>query len=206
MIDGLKSRVLNYHHRTSRVPCGERVSASLIRHIGRAESLLDVGCGDGGNTERVAERVGAKHVVGVDIVVRPSAAISVQPYDGTHLPFPDKSFDAVTIVDVLHHCKEPRVVLREVFRVARKVVAIKDHFKFGPVTNAMLYAMDLVGNAKDNIFSPGTYFEPAEWIDMIAHGGGRVTALDWPLRTHDLPWSVIGRPQLQFTMRAEPLG
>jgi SAM-dependent methyltransferase len=204
MIQALKRSFLEYHHRTSRVPCGQRVVASLARHLGQVGSLLDVGCGDGSNTRALAERAGATRVVGVDVLVRPHASIEVLPYDGVHLPFPDKAFEAVTLIDVLHHCGDPRAVLREATRVASKVVAVKDHFAFGPVTRKMLYWMDIAGNAKDAIPSPGTYFHPQQWIEMIAGAGGTVAALDWPLKTHDLPWRIIGWAQLQFTARILP--
>lgn len=179
--------------------------ASLARHLGQVGSLLDVGCGDGVNTRTLAAQAGAKRVVGVDVLVRPTAVIEVHSYDGTHLPFPDRSFDAVTIVDVLHHCSDPQAVLREAVRVADKLVAIKDHFAFGPVTHKILYFNDIVGNAKDGIPSPGTYFEPQQWVEMIQEAGGRMAALDWPLKTHDLPWRIMGWPQLQFTAKVVPV-
>jgi SAM-dependent methyltransferase len=204
LLDRVKQWALEYHHRTSRVPQGERVADSIVRHIGRAESLLDVGCGDGRNLVRVAERVGAKRHEGVDVLVRPTAIIPVTPYDGRHLPFPDRSFEAVTMIDVLHHCDDPEQVLREIMRVASRVVAIKDHFSFGPITNRLLYAMDIAGNAKDGIPSPGNYLSPRQWVAMIDDAGGRITALDWPLKTHDLPWRIVGWPELQFTARIEP--
>jgi SAM-dependent methyltransferase len=205
VLDRIKQGLLAYHHRTSRVPCGQRVVASLSRHIGQVGSLLDIGCGDGENTRAMAAQAGATRVVGVDVLVRPTATIEVHPYDGVHLPFPDRSFDAVTMVDVLHHCGDPQAVLREALRVASRVLAIKDHFAFGPLTHKMLYWMDIAGNAKDGIPSPGTYFEPQQWVEMIAAAGGRIAALDWPLKTHDLPWRIIGWPELQFTARVVPL-
>lgn len=205
MLKTLKDGFLAYHHRTSRGPQGERVVASLAKQLRRVDSLLDVGCGDGKNMLALAERVGASRVAGVDVVVRPTAVIQVQSYDGVHLPFPDRSFDAVSIVDVLHHCTEPLAVLKEALRVADKVLAIKDHFAFGPVTHKLLYFMDLVGNAKDGIASPGTYFEPQQWVSMIAEAGGRIESLDWPLKTHDLPWRLVGWPEVQFTARVVPV-
>jgi hypothetical protein len=63
--------------------------------------------------------------------------------------------------------------------------------------------MDLVGNAKDSIPCPGTYFTPAQWIEMIQSAGGRIAALDWPLKTHDLPWRIVGWPELQFTAKLD---
>jgi SAM-dependent methyltransferase len=205
MLSLLKQGFLAYHHRTSRIPHGERVVSSLAKQLGRVDSLLDVGCGDGNNLLALAERAGATRVQGVDVVVRPTAVINVQAYDGTHLPFGDRSFDAVSIVDVLHHCLDPRAVLKEALRVADKVLVIKDHFAFGPLTHKMLYWMDIAGNAKDSIASPGTYFEPQQWVSMIAEAGGRVESLDWPLKTHDLPWRIVGWPELQFTARVVPV-
>jgi SAM-dependent methyltransferase len=204
LFDAIKRRALAYHHRTSRIPQGDRVVASLASHLGRVDSLLDVGCGDGVNLTRLGQAAGATRIAGVDVVVRPSAAVGVVPYDGRTLPFPDRSFEAVSLVDVLHHCLDPGRVLGEALRVAARVVVIKDHFAFGPMTHKMLYWMDRVGNAKDGIFSPGTYFEPGEWVAMIAQAGGRPVAIDWPLVTHDLPWRIVGWPELQFTAKVLP--
>jgi ubiquinone/menaquinone biosynthesis C-methylase UbiE len=205
VLEQLKQTFFDYHHRTSRLPYGRRVVTSLARQIGHAESLLDVGCGDGTNTRALADQIGAKRIVGADVLVRSTATIEVHPYDGIHLPFPDRSFEAVSIVDVLHHCTEPRAVLKEIMRVADKVVAIKDHFVYGPVTRTMIYYMDIAGNAKDAIPVPGTYFEPQQWIEMIAEAGGRIEALEWPLKTHDLPWRIVAWPQLHFTARVVPI-
>jgi hypothetical protein len=65
--------------------------------------------------------------------------------------------------------------------------------------------MDQVGNAKDSIPSPGTYFDPHTWIEMVDRAGGRVESLDWPLRIHDLPWRIVVRPELHFTAKIVPL-
>jgi hypothetical protein len=56
MLKTLKDGFLAYHHRTSRGPQGERVVASLSKQLGRVESLLDVGCGDGKNMLALGER------------------------------------------------------------------------------------------------------------------------------------------------------
>ena len=78
----------------------------------------------------------------------------------------------MTIVDVLHHCTDPQqAVLSECVRVASKCLVIKDHFAFGPISHKLLYFMDIAGNAKDGIPSPGTYFEPQQWVEMIAKAG-----------------------------------
>ena len=204
LLDTLKRRAMAYHHKTSRVPQGQRVVSSLAAHLGQVSSLLDVGCGDGQNLKRLAAVANATTIAGVDVFVRPTATIEVVHYDGMNLPFADRSFEGVSIVDVLHHCTDAERVLSEAIRVASKVVVIKDHFSFGPVTHKMLYWMDIVGNAKDGIPSPGHYLKPDEWVDMIARAGGRLVSLDWPLKTHDLPWRLVGWPELQFTAKIAP--
>ncbi|GAC1585851.1 MAG: hypothetical protein NVS3B20_27730 [Polyangiales bacterium] len=204
MRNPLVKAFLDYHHRTSRIPHGKRVTKSLVRQLGRVDSLMDIGCGDGVNTRLIAVGSGAKRVAGVDVVRRENTAMEVKLFDGTHVPFEDKSFDAVTLVDVLHHCEEPQTVLNEAVRVAKRCVVVKDHFTFGPISSKILYWSDLVGNAKDAIPCPDTYVSPKEWIDMVTRAGGRVVSLDWPLKLHDLPWRIVGWPELQFTMRIEP--
>src|SRR5262249_153832 len=148
-------------------PRADRIHAALSKQLGRVESLLDVGCGDGAIARRLGEAAGARRIAGVDVQLRPECAIEVKEYDGLKLPFADRSFDAVSIVDVLHHCSEPTTVLKETLRVASRMVLIKDHFAFGPISRRLLYWMDVVGNARDEVFSPGTYFEPQRWVSMI---------------------------------------
>lgn len=200
-----KRAFLAYHHRTSRVPQGERVAASIARQLGPVDSLLDIGCGDGVNTRRIAAMVGATQIAGVDVHVRPSATIPVKRYDGLKIDEPDASFDGVTLIDVLHHCREPLAVLKEALRVCKRVLVIKDHFAFGPLSKQLLYWMDIAGNAKDAIPSPGAYATPQQWVSMIGASGGRMSELHWPLKTHDLPWRLVGWPELQFTARVLPL-
>jgi SAM-dependent methyltransferase len=191
------------HHAWVHVPRVRRVARALGAQIGRAGSLLDVGCGDGTVALTIGGLVGATLVAGVDVLVRPEVAIEVSRYDGVTLPFPDRSFDAVTISDVLHHCEDPRAVLREALRVARDVVAIKDHFRFGPLSERVLLWMDRVGNAAPGVEVRGTYFSPSEWVEMVASSGGRFAGLDWPLQIHDYPFRLVTRDELQFAARIE---
>lgn len=202
-MQNLMSAIVSAHHHRVHVPRVERVSRALAAQIGRASSLLDIGCGDGTVARDLAAHVGASRVAGVDIKVRPEVAIEVVAYDGVTLPFPTGAFDAVVISDVLHHCHDPRAVLREALRVAGKVVAIKDHFRLGPVSEKILLWMDIVGNAGPAVEVRGTYFSPLEWAEMVAGAGGRFTGIEWPLRIHDLPFRLVTQDRVQFAARVE---
>lgn len=199
----LERALFGVHHRRVHLPRVQRVARALAAQIGEARSLLDVGCGDGTVALAIAGAVGATRIAGVDIKVRPGVAIDVAAYDGTHLPFPDGAFEAVVISDVLHHCADPRAVLREALRVAARVVAIKDHFRFGPVSERILLWMDLVGNAGPGVEVRGTYFGAGEWAAMVAEAGGRFAGLTWPLQIHDYPFRLVTQDRLQFAARIE---
>ena len=115
--------------------------APLLPH---GAHMLDVGCGDGELSARLGTLRNDTHIQGVDVLVRPRAAIPVQAFDGSRLPFDDASLDAVLMVDVLHHTDDPLVLLRESVRVARSAVLIKDHLRDGFAAHLTLRGMDWV--------------------------------------------------------------
>lgn len=86
------------------------------------ESLLDVGCGDGGVARLLRERVG--DVVAVDIDESPEwrgnePRIRFQVANAEQLPFEADSFDLVHSKDSLHHMTHPERALAEYERVLR---------------------------------------------------------------------------------------
>jgi ubiquinone/menaquinone biosynthesis C-methylase UbiE len=65
-------------------------------------------------------------ITGIDVLVRDHAHIPVVKFDDTSIPFPDRSFDTLVFVDVLHQTNDPVLLLREAARVARNTIVIKD--------------------------------------------------------------------------------
>ena len=94
------------------------------RHAG--ESILDLGCGYGAYS--LALKAEGRRCVGSDInlayLKRASeGGLPVVAARGP-LPFPDKSFDTVLLLEVVEHVPEIHDVLKEAFRVARRNVLV----------------------------------------------------------------------------------
>jgi ubiquinone/menaquinone biosynthesis C-methylase UbiE len=113
---------------------------SALIGVNRIDSVLDVGCGTGRALRHFREHHRELRVMGLE----PVQALLDQavnrhglPADmlvnarGESIPFPDQSFDAVCEFAILHHVKEPSLVVREMLRVARKAVFISDANRFG---------------------------------------------------------------------------
>lgn len=88
--------------------------------------LLDLGCGNGEFTLKVAERIGTGNVFGIDIVkdnVEQAKAKGIDCYqadlDGAKLPFEDESFDAVCANHIIEHVSDTDGFVKEVHRVLK---------------------------------------------------------------------------------------
>ena len=126
--------------------------------------VLDVGAGDGLLASQVlAQRTDLKWVA-IDTLARPLTHVPVQLFDGDRLPFPDKEFDVVLFVDVLHHAADPIALLREAVRVTTGAIVIKDHLREGFFARPTLRFMDWVGNAGWGVQLPYNYWDSAQWI------------------------------------------
>lgn len=139
------------------------LSRALANAIPGRGTVLDIGCGDGQLALALMKLRPDLRIEGVDVVARPKTLIPVAHYDGVKLPFADKSFDYVTIVDVLHHTDDPTVVLSEASRVAREGVVIKDHLRDGWLAQVTLSFMDWCGNIGDGVPLPYNFLSRSEW-------------------------------------------
>lgn len=94
-----------------------------------AETVLDVGCGEGVLTSEWAERLGQGRIVGIDLAdpklqaewatrARPNLEYRVE--EATALSFGDGEFDMAAAVEVLEHVPDPEATVAEMARVARR--------------------------------------------------------------------------------------
>jgi ubiquinone/menaquinone biosynthesis C-methylase UbiE len=116
-----------------------RYVSALMREF-ELHSVLDVGTGTGRAIMYLRRAHPGAFVVGVEpvasLLARASAktevnGASLASASGYQLPFGDASFDVVCQFGVLHHVKEPNIVVREMMRVAKRAVFLSDSNRFG---------------------------------------------------------------------------
>ena len=163
------------------------LAVHIAAQLPRDASVLDVGTGDGQIAAFVAQRRPDVSVRGIDVLVREHPAVPVQPFDGRNIPFEDGSFDAITLIDVLHHAEEPVELLRQAARVARRAIVIKDHIEEGFLARATLRFMDHVGNRRFGIPTPDSYWTEAKWRQVFDELGLRVVFWDRRLGLYPKP-------------------
>jgi ubiquinone/menaquinone biosynthesis C-methylase UbiE len=90
----------------------------------KAHTYLDLGCGDGQITERVARIVDAKEVYGIDIdngVLESAKLRGIETFaldlSKDKIPLNDNGIDLVTAFELIEHLVNPDNMLKEVFRV-----------------------------------------------------------------------------------------
>lgn len=168
---------------------------NLTRGLGdllaRGASLLDVGCGDGSMAALLRDQCGLSRVEGVDVLVRDDVAIPVRQFDGRHLPWPDRSWDYVMAVDVLHHAVDQRALLGDMLRVARRAVVLKDHLCETAFDRCMLLKMDGVGNDRHGVAVPGHYLSRVQWEGLFGELGATVETFCDRVRIYPWPLSLV---------------
>jgi SAM-dependent methyltransferase len=177
------------------------IAARLAEVTPRHASVLDVGCGDGEIAWLLAQQRPDLKLTGVDVLVRENTRVPVEAFDGRSLPFADGSFDAVTFVDVLHHCEWPADLLREASRVARQAIIIKDHSLEGIAAGRTLRFMDGVGNRRHGVALPYNYLRPDQWSAMFAELGLTVERQSVHLGLYPWPFSLLFERRLHFIAR-----
>jgi DNA-binding transcriptional MerR regulator len=100
-----------------------RIAARIWEALGDARTVLNVGAGTG-SYESPGRDVTAVEPSAVMRAQRPAGAAPCVAAVAERLPFADQSFDAAMAVSTVHHWQDPAAGLREMRRVARRVVVL----------------------------------------------------------------------------------
>ena len=98
-----------------------RIAAQVWAALGDARTVLNVGAGTG-SYEPPGRDVTAVEPSAVMRAQRPAGAAPCVAAAAESLPFEDQSFDAAMAFATIHHWQDPIAGLREMRRVARRVV------------------------------------------------------------------------------------
>ncbi|MEV0824979.1 class I SAM-dependent methyltransferase [Nonomuraea rubra] len=98
-----------------------RIAAQIWAALGDARTVLNVGAGTG-SYEPPDRDVTAVEPSALMRAQRPAGAAPCVAATAERLPFKDQSFDAAMAVSTVHHWRDPIAGLREMRRVARRVV------------------------------------------------------------------------------------
>jgi SAM-dependent methyltransferase len=140
------------------------------KHAG--STILDLGCGYGAYSLALAAE--GRKCVGAEINMKYLASASrsglpVVAVDSI-LPFPDRSFDTVMLLEVIEHVPHLEGILREAFRVARRNVLVTvpnseslDRLQENDVTYAHMLSSDHVH-----------FFDPPSLEQLLAKFGAKV--------------------------------
>jgi SAM-dependent methyltransferase len=180
----------------------------LADHIGRllprsVRSVLDVGCGDGVIASTLVRSQVQIEVEGAEILERPECAIPCKLFDGVTLPYPDASFDAVMLVDVLHHADDLNALLSEAARVSRKFVIIKDHTYSNRLDYWVLSLMDWVGNRSHGVKLTYGYLRQEQWLQAFHETRLVVSANVKKLGLYPFPFSLLFESGKHFVAALE---
>lgn len=117
-----------------------QIFADFINTHLRKGVLLDVGCGDGSISRIVASQNPKMEIVAIDIEEhphwknKPPKNLKFKVASIYDLPYKEKSFDFVILKDVLHHLSDPKPVLMEISKLARKKVLIIEANRYNPIS------------------------------------------------------------------------
>ena len=135
----------------------------------RKLSILDYGCGSMDLSKKIQKKKFIKKITAVDIY---SANYRFKKIKYVNDKFffknNNKKFDAVVIVDVLHHMgiEDAHKILRKLSKYS-KFIIVKDHYEYGFFSRHLLRFVDFYANYAYGVVIPKIYYSEKTWINTI---------------------------------------
>jgi len=144
-------------------------------------TILDIGCGNGEFTLKVAKKVGAETTVGIERVLpfakmASSKGINVIWGDASNtFPFKDEAFDVVVANQVIEHVNNTDIFVKEIRRVLKNncycVVATPNLAGLQNIISLMMGYQPPTAHVSDEFFAAGNPLNPDHdvVVNHIAH-------------------------------------
>lgn len=176
------------------------ISDEIAKQMPDNVKILDIGCGDGTISKLISEKKPGISYEGIDIMARPTCAIPFKEYDGSHIPYPDNSFDAAQYTDVLHHVPDDNFknLLKETMRVSKKYLIIKDHLWANAFDFQTLKFMDWVGNAPHGVKVIYNFKTEKYWMDLFEELGLEIVTINKRIPLYPGVFNMVFGRQLHF--------
>lgn len=187
----------------------EMLSSLAELWLERPSALLDIGGGTGIIAEAIRRFLPVDKVTSIDLVDRfcKSLTVETRTYDGRNIPFPDNSFDAGTLNNVVHHVPkaERPQLFREIRRVVNGPLFIKDHLSQGWLDDRRLSLLDAIGNIPFGGMVSAEYLRDRAWQDLASTAGWRIAATAHQRQYRRGAMAAAFPNRLEVTYRLEPL-
>lgn len=149
-------------------PVYKRRLAKIVASLCEDDSyILDYGCDDGSVAEMIMEYNPSLRIVGVDIQANRPSKIPRKIYNGTKIPYPNNTFDIVICLDVLHHTKDMSVHVKEMRRVSKKYLIIKDHMIYSFFSRMLISFSDFTSNVPYGIKCEFNFLTKKQWYSLF---------------------------------------
>jgi len=165
--------------------------------------VLDIGTGNGRLARAILELRPDVSISGMDIRASTSTVMDVETFDGAAIPKADGSWDVCMASDVLHHSENPERLLREMVRVSRQYVLLKDHIADSKSAWRVLALMDWVGNIGYGTPVPFHFFSTNEWKRLYESMGLRLKSEKLRLHLYPIPLTFVLDGNLHFVALLE---
>jgi ubiquinone/menaquinone biosynthesis C-methylase UbiE len=137
--------------------------------------IIDIGAGKGLLAQEMVQRFNAR-VTMVDVASYNQTPLPLTVCDSRRLAFADSSFDYALLSFVLHHSRNPEMILREALRVAREVIVIENDV-CGKLRGAVTRLIDSWPSIQYG--TPPCYFTKThdEWMRLFVSLGVEAQAI-----------------------------
>ena len=139
-----------------------------IIHLNKKKklSILDYGCGSMDLSKKIQKKKFINKITAIDIYSANYRFKKIR-YMNEKFFFKknNKKFDAIVIVDVLHHIgiNKAHKILKKLSKYSNFII-VKDHYEYGFFSRHLLRFVDFYANYAYGVKIPKKYFDKSSWI------------------------------------------